>query len=723
MMASPTNSGASIPCEESHGLARWGEWCARRPFHVVSAWVIAIAVVAATAGALHATFSDNVSLAGTQAATGQQVLSRDAPAPAASTGLIVFSFVAPLSTQQSAITRALATVSSIADVVTVSDPFTSASISVDGRIGYSDVGLRVASRSLPTKLRGQLEHALAPVRSLGIQVSYGGAFDQVTQPTINDHASEFIGFAVALVVLLVVFGSLLGAIVPLLSALVGIVAGLSLLDIAGATLGFGASAPKLAAMIGIGVGIDYAVFLTTRFRQYVKDGMSPVRAAGLTTSSSGRAIVVAASTVSLAMIGLYASGVTFIGLLGLAAVFGVATAALGAVTLVPAVLGLLGGRIDRLHVGRTVAETGSDADGWHRYAAAIGRHPWTYLSAGVVVLAVIAAPVLVMQTGHVGDGASPAGYTSRQAYDTMARGFGAGINGPFTVVVARASRTSSLDAAESALHATLASAPGVARVTPFTLTPNHAAMVATLIPDSGPQNSATSELFSRLVDVTLPTALASTRDRAYVTGVTPSQIQFDGLITQRIPLIIAVVVLLAFVLIMTVFRSLYLAIKAAVLNLLSIAAAYGVLVAVFQWGWGRSLLGLDENVPIEAYVPMLLFAIVFGLSMDYEIFLLSRVKETWELTRDNHEAVADGLARTGRVISAAALIMISVFLSFVTTDLVAIKQLAVGLAASVAIDATLIRLLLVPATMYLFGERNWWLPRWIERLLPHVRVE
>ena len=716
----------SSPREQAstpRGLARWGEWCARRPLYVIGAWVVALAVIAVTSGALHATFSDNVSLAGTQAATGQRILARDAPATPPSNGTIVFSDSQPLSSSRATISHTLGTLTSIPEVAAASDPFTSGTISSDGRIGYSDVGLRVSAHSLSARLRTQLDDALAPVRALGVAVSYGGAFDQVTTPQVNDHTSELLGFAVALVVLLVVFGSLWGAVVPLVSALVSILAGLGLLDVAGSTLAFGASAPKLAAMIGIGVGIDYAVFLTTRFRQLLKDGVAPVRAAGLTTGASGRAIVVAASTVSLAMLGLYASGVTFIGLLGLAAVFGVLTAALGAITLVPALLGLCGWRIDRLHVKGTVAETGSDTDGWHRYAAAIGRHPWAYLSAGLVVLAVVAAPVLVMRTGHVGDGAGPASNTSRQAYDTLAHGFGPGINGPFTIVVARAHPTSTLDPVESSLATTLAATTGVARVTPFSLTTNHAAMVATLTPDTGPQSAATGDLFNRLVDVTLTRALAPSGDHAYVTGATAAQIQFDELISQRVPLIIAVVVLLAFVLIMTVFRSLYLAIKAAILNLFSIAAAYGVLVAVFQWGWGRSLLGLHENVPVEAYVPMLLFAIVFGLSMDYEIFLLSRVKETWERTRDNHEAVADGLARTGRVISAAALIMVSVFLSFVTNDLVAIKQLAVGLAASVAIDATLIRLLLVPATMFLFGERNWWLPSWIERVLPHVRVE
>jgi RND superfamily putative drug exporter len=280
-----------------------------------------------------------------------------------------------------------------------------------------------------------------------------------------------------------------------------------------------------------------------------------------------------------------------------------------------------------------------------------------------------------------------------------------------------------VSALETRLSAALLATSDVVHLSSFVRSPNGRLLVTTLDPASGPQSEATTSLFDRLVGTTLPRTLAGTQDRGYVTGEAPSQVQFDQLIAQRIPLIIAVVVLLAFFLIMTVFRSLLLALKAALLNLFSIAAAYGVLVAVFQWGWGRTWLGMNENVPIEAYVPMVLFAIVFGLSMDYEIFLLSRVKETWELTHDNHESVAEGLARTGRVITAAALIMVAVFLSFVTTDLVAIKQLAVGLAASVAIDATLIRLLLVPATMYLFGDKNWWLPRRWDVILPHVTID
>ena len=713
------------PLESStlSGLARWGQWCATRPWRVLVTWLIVLAACSSLASSLHATFSDNVTLTGTQAYVGQSALIANEPSTAASTGLIVFTSASPLSAQASVLTTATTALAGVEHVTSVSRALSSATTSRDGRTSYVTLGFDVASRALTHRVVTQLDAALAPVRAHGVHVAYGGGLDIVTQPSVNDHASEIVGVVVALIVLLVIFGSVVGALVPLLAALVAIAAGLSLLNIVAVRIAFGASAPKLAAMIGIGVGIDYAVFLTTRFRQLLRDGESPARAAGLTTATSGRAVLVAATTVSIAMVGLYASGVTFIGQLGLGAVFGVITAAAGAVTLVPAVLGLVGPRIDRWHLGRVVAETGTSGDGWHRYAGAIGRHPWRYLTSGVVVVAVVALPAIFLQTGHVGDGASPSSYTSRQAYDALARAFGPGVNASMTLVLTRTSPSSTSSAAESNLTATLARSAGVAHVSAWSPSANGRIVVANLVPATGPQDARTAALYTHLVTTVLPQGLAGTGDRGYVTGPTAFQIQFDQLIGSRLPLIIAVVAVLALVLILSVFRSVYLALKAALLNLLSIAAAYGVLVAVFQWGWGRSLLGLRENVPVEAYVPMLLFAIIFGLSMDYEIFLLSRVKETWDRTHDNHLSVADGLARTGRVITAAALIMVSVFLSFVTTDLVAIKQLAVGLAASVAIDATLIRLLLVPATMFLFGERNWWLPRWLDRIIPHLSVD
>ncbi len=718
-----TERTTEVTSPPTGGLTRLGEWCARRKWWVAASWLVVLVMIAGLAGSLHATFSDNVTLSGTQSNTGLTLLTANVPDVAMSSGLVVFHSATPLKSQRSRIVASLDQLARVTDVTRVSDPWNSRSVSPDGLTALSTIDFDVSSRALPSSIVAELDRATAGVRGAGVSVNYGGGLDLVTQPKLSDIRSEEIGFAVALLVLLFVFGSVLGALLPLLTALVGIGAGISLLDVVGASTTFSASAPKLAIMIGLGVGIDYAVFSTTRFRQQIIDGCDPVRSAGRTTNTSGRAILVAAATVSIAMLGLYASGIVFIGKLGLAAVFGVLTAALGAITFVPGMFGLFGRRIDRARVRTPVAESGTNGDGWHRYASAVGCHPWFYLTSGLAVLLLLATPMLSLQMGHVGDGASPATFTSHVAYDEVAKDFGPGMNGPFTIVVRLHASSSPVKSLESSLTRALRATPDVAHVTPFTSSSNGKVLYATLVPRTGPQNAATATLYSRLVNTTLPRVLTPSGDQGYVTGANALQIQFDQIIASRIPLIIAVVVTLAFLLIMTVFRSLLLAVKAALLNLFSIGAAYGVLVAVFQWGWGRSLLGMNENVPIEAYVPMVLFAIVFGLSMDYEIFLLSRVKEAWDMSHDNHLSVAEGLSRTGRVITAAALIMVAVFLSFVTSDLVAIKQLALGLAASVAIDATLIRLLLVPATMYLFGDMNWWLPAPLERLLPRINVD
>jgi RND superfamily putative drug exporter len=336
---------------------------------------------------------------------------------------------------------------------------------------------------------------------------------------------------------------------------------------------------------------------------------------------------------------------------------------------------------------------------------------------------VLAIPLLSIETGHVGDGADPTSYTDKRAYDLISQGFGPGYNGPFTIVIDTGHNASADGSLASKVQSALAGTTDVAKATPLTPTPDGVLLTGTVIPASGPQDQATTTLFNTLVNDTLPQALKGTGYQGYVTGQQALQTEFDQTVTGQLPLIIGVVIAVAFLLIMTAFRSPLLAVKAAVLNLFSIAAAYGVVVAAFQFGWGRSLLGVSEDVPVEAYVPMIMFAIVFGLSMDYEVFLLSRVKEHWDGNRDHHLAVASGLASTGRVISCAALIMIAVFLSFVTSNQVVIKQLSVGLAASILIDATIVRLVLVPAVMYLFGTASWWIPRWLDRVLPRLDVE
>ena len=694
---------------------------------MLAIWAVVLAGLLGGSAAVGASYSNNVDLSGTQSAKGLSLIEANVPGAGGYSGLVVFNAMSgTLSSQSTAIDNSVTALGQLPHVTSASNPLSSTSptVSSSGTIGYSTVQFNEQPASLGESYVDQLDNATAPARAANIQVAYGGGLDQLTRPKTKDLVSEAIGFGVALIVLLLIFGSVLGAILPLLTALISVLAGIGILGIAAGSLTFGTASPTLAAMIGIGVGIDYAVFLTTRFRQQIIDGADPVEAAGFCTTTSGRAVLVAASTVAVAMLGLYASGIAFVGLLGLAAVFGVVTAAAGAVTLVPALLGLAGRNIDRFKVRRTpVAEKGSSGDGWHRYAATIGRHPWLFLAGGLTVLCVLAIPLLSIQTGHVGDGADPTSYTDRQAYDLISEGFGVGYNGPFTIVIDTGGNASADSALASKVQSALAGTSDVASATPLNPTPNGVLLTGTVIPASSPQDQATTNLFNTLVNDTLPQALNGTGFQGYVTGQQALQTEFDQTVTGQLPLIIGVVIAVAFLLIMTAFRSPLLALKAAVLNLFSIGAAYGVVVAAFQFGWGRSVLGVNEDVPIEAYVPMIMFAIVFGLSMDYEVFLLSRVKEIWDRKRDQHLAVAGGLSSTGRVISCAALIMIAVFLSFVTSNQVVIKQLSIGLAASILIDATIVRLLLVPAVMYLFGPASWWIPRWLDRLLPRIDVE
>jgi RND superfamily putative drug exporter len=701
--------------------------CGAHPWRVLAVWAVLLAGVLAASAALGATYSNNVDLSGTQASTGLNLLEAHSPGVSGYSGLVVFNAQSgTLASNSTQLEDSVTALGGLPHVVSASNPLSQSAptVSANGEIGYSTLQFNVQPATLGDSYVDQLDNATAPARSANIQVEYGGGLDQLTRPKANDLVSEAIGFAVALIVLLLIFGSVLGAILPLVTALVSVLVALGILGIAAAALTFGTASPTLAAMIGIGVGIDYAVFLTTRFRQRIIDGADPVAAAGFCTTTSGRAVLLAAGTVAVAMLGLYASGIAFVGLLGLAAVFGVVTSAVGAVTLVPALLGLFGRRIDRFKVRRVpVAETGSAGDSWHRYAALIGRVPWLFLIGGLAVLCVLAIPLLSIETGHISDGADPTSYTDRQAYDLISEGFGPGYNGPFTIVVDTGSNAAADTALASKVQSALASTSDVATATPLSPTPDGVLLTGTVIPATGPQDQATTTLYNTLVDTTLPQALSGTGFQGYVTGQQALQTEFDQQVTGQLPVIIGVVVAIAFLLIMTAFRSPLLALKAAVLNLFSIGAAYGIVVAVFQWGWGGSLLGVSEKVPIEAYVPMIMFAIVFGLSMDYEVFLLSRVQEAWDATHDQHLAVARGLASTGRVISCAALIMIAVFISFVTSSQVVIKQLSVGLASSILIDATIVRLLLVPAVMYLFGTSSWWIPRWLDRVLPHIDVE
>ncbi|MER7845658.1 MMPL family transporter [Kitasatospora sp. NPDC096077] len=716
-------------------MRRLGEWCARHGLVVVVLWIVALAGVQAANRAFGGAYSDDFSLPGTQAQQGRDVLLAHEPAAAGTSSQVVLHDAAQLSGFQPQIAQAVASLQQLPHVLSVQSPLPppgqgavpGGPLAPDGLTGYITVRFDTMPALLGRDYLGGVDAAVAPLRAAGVQVEYGGPLGELARPPADDRSSEVIGFAVAVVVLLVGFGSAIAAGLPLLTALIAAVVGLGVLGLVAALSTFATVAPTLATMIGIGVGIDYALFLLTRHRQNLMDGVDPVASAGRAVATSGRAVLVSGCTVIIALSGLSVSGISFIAKLGAAAAVTVVSAVLGALTLLPALMGLIGTRMDRFAVRRPIAEAGGGGEGggsWHRYARRVEASPWRYLVAGVVALGVLSIPLFSIQLGHIGDGADPTGFTDRRAYDLVSQAFGPGANAPLTAVVDQSAVPAGARAGvQGAVQQALAHLPGAASTTPVQTSPDGAVLFATVIPAGAPQDRSTTELVDRLSDTVLPDAVAGTDAKTYVTGTTAAQVDFLDIVSGRLVLIIAVVVALAFLIILVVFRGLLVAVKAAVLNLLSIAASYGVVVAVFQWGWGGPALGVAGTVPIESYVPMMMFAIVFGLSMDYEIFLLSRVHEAWLRTGHSQDSVAHALEITARVITCAALIMVSVFAAFIVSDNVVIKMMGLGLAVSVLVDATIVRLLLVPAVLTLLGPAAWWTPRFLDRILPHIDTE
>ncbi|MER6201287.1 MMPL family transporter [Streptomyces sp. NPDC001586] len=710
-------------------LHRIGSWCARHAWRVVALWVVLLAGLGLANRAWGGSFADSFSLPGTSTQTGADLLkAHTSGSGGTASPVVITSDQGSVTGHRAAIESSVDRLRRLPDVLSVTDPLTTpGAISANG--GTAQITVRFDGNPAtfdPSYLTG-VDSAVEPLRADHLTVEYGAPLGQLATPKSADHTSEAIGLAVAVLVLLIGFGSVAATGLPLLTAVLGLAVSLAGLGLLAGSFDFAQAAPTLAAMMGLGVGIDYALFLTTRYRALLQAGTEPVEAVGRTVATSGRAVLVAAATVAMALGGLCVSGVGFIGTLGVAAGISVVVAAAATVTLTPALLGLLGSRIDRFHVRTPVAEPGGEGDVWHRWAVRVSRRPWLFLVSGLLVLGVLAVPVASMRLGHVDAGAQSTSRTDRRAYDLITEGFGPGANGPLTVVAHLDSRQVADGARRQELAASLqrdlAAVPGVASVSTPVPSPDNVLLITTVTPATGPQDGATADLIHTLQDETVPRALSGTGATGYVTGTAAATQTFTDTLTAKLPLIIGVVVAAAFLLLLTVFRSPLIALKAAVLNLFSIAAAYGVVVAVFQWGWGGELFGITEKVPVESYVPMMMFAIVFGLSMDYEVFLLSRIREAWLHREDNHLAVATGLAATARVITCAALIMTSVFLAFLLSTNVAVKMLALGLGVSVIIDATVVRLLLVPASMYLFGRANWWLPGWLDRLLPHLDPE
>ena len=524
-------------------------------------------------------------------------------------------------------------------------------------------------------------------------------------------------------VLFIAFGSLLAMLLPLVIAIAALASGLMTVGLATHAVSIPSIGPTLGILIGLGVGIDYALFIVTRHRANLKAGMSPPEAAAAALNTSGRAVLFAGTTVCIALLGMLVLGVGYISGLGIAAAITVLFTVAAAITLLPALLGFLGLRVLSRRERRRLAAAGPAHDGtagaWARLAAFVQRHPVPLAAAAAAVMVVLAIPVLSLRLGSSDAANDPAATTTHHAYELLSDGFGPGFNGPLELA---GTTTSPADtAAFTRLADTLRTEPGIAAVS--SPVPGHGASLISVIPATSPEAKATSTLIGTLRDSVIPAAEHGTTLHVYVGGITATNGDFAAVIADKLLLFIAVILGLGFLLLMLAFRSLLIPAVAAVMNLLAAAASFGVLVAVFQYGWGLRLLNLGQAGPVESFLPVLMLAVLFGLSMDYEVFLVSRIREEWAATGDNHQAVRAGQATTGRVIIAAATIMICVFSAFILSGQQITGEIGLGLATAVLLDAFILRTFLVPALMHLSGRANWWLPGWLDRILPHLSIE
>jgi RND superfamily putative drug exporter len=753
-------------------LRRLGRFCYRRHRLVLAIWIGAIVLVGAVGGAVGTAYSSSFGDFHSEGTRGFDLIEEGFGGQSAGErATIVFVSESGIDTPKArASIEAMLTKVAALDGISVVSPFDAPDqVARQGRyagkLAYAGVEFdkSIDDFGRITKLGAKVRDMVPAAERSGLRVELGGqAFAEFHPPE-----SEVIGLGFAIIILILAFGSVLAMGLPIGMAVAGIASGITVVGIVSNLITMPDFTPTLGVMIGLGVGIDYALFIVTRFREDLHRGMEPERAAGHALDTAGRAVLFAGTTVVISVLGMVVMGLGFIRGLGIGAALAVTFTLIASITLLPALLGFAGDKLEvtrrrgliaagfvavaLIGIGLGIPALGAAAlvavlvlvvgsfvpalkqplaprppklardTVWYRYSRFVQRRPAPILLAGLVLLGVLAVPVLGIRLGFSDDGNFPKDTTTRQAYDLMADGFGPGFNGPLLLVSRVPEGTT--DAAIAKVGTALDADERLAFTTPPQVSDDGRMVRWIAFPTTAPQDAATYSLVRDLRSNVLEKAASGSGLDVLVSSNTAISVDFSEYLGARYPLFFAVVLGLSFLLLMAVFRSLLVPLKAVLMNLLSIGAAYGIVVAVFQKGWGASLVGIAGGAPIEPFIPMMLFAIVFGLSMDYEVFLLSRIKEEYDRTGDNAAAVADGLAVTARVITAAALIMVVVFGAFLLETDRVIKLMGVGLSVAVLLDATIVRMVLVPATMELLGDLNWWLPKWLDRLLPVIHVE
>ena len=697
------------------GLARW---CYRRRVIVVVAWLLVLFSVVGIEQVVGSAYSSSFTLPGTESSRALELLSSALPQQSGDSDTIVWH--TPDGSVNDPAVKAriqvlLEQVAAAPSVTLVRSPYDSAGvgqISQDGKIAFATVVFAGLAPSLPKPDVQHVIDLVTAARTQGLQVEVGGQAIQAAQQA-SLSSSVAIGLIAAAVIILIAFGSLFGMLLPLITA--GVALGMTFfgIDLISHAVAINPIAPTLAILIGLGVGIDYALFIVTRYRHGLKSGMPSEEAAVRALNTAGRAVLFAGGTVCIALLGLLVLRLNMLDGMAYSSVFAVALTMAAAITLLPALLGFMGLRLlsrrERQRLEESGPRAGYGTGFWARLGAFVSRRPVILAVTAAIIMIVLASPFVSLHLGLSDAGNDPASSTTRKAYDLLTQGFGPGFNGPLLLVAQVGSPADS--AALAQLSETLQSEPGVAAVVPFPSQPGAKVVIVEVIPTTSPQDVKTSDLITHLRNDVIPVAERGTTLQVLVGGATAIFDDFAAIITSKLPLFIGVIVVLGFLLLFVAFRSFVVPATAALMNLLAAAASFGVVVAFFQWGWGSEWLGLGRAGPVEAFLPVLMLAVLFGLSMDYQVFLVSRMHEEWVHTHDNRHSVITGQTATGRVITAAAAIMICVFGAFVFGGQRVIAEFGIGLAVAVFLDAFVLRTFLVPSLMHLFGRANWWLPR------------